>query len=31
MGYPDLDKVAEFSAKQPKRPVDDILKIYGMD
>ncbi|KAJ6453495.1 nitroreductase [Mycena vitilis] len=29
MGYPDLEKVAQFSAKQPKREVSDIIEFYG--
>ncbi|KAJ7599892.1 nitroreductase [Mycena floridula] len=30
MGYPDPDKIAEFSAKQPKREVNDIIQYFGM-
>ncbi|KAJ6597220.1 nitroreductase [Mycena vulgaris] len=30
MGYPDLDKVATFSAKQPKREVSDIIEFFGL-
>jgi len=30
MGYPDLEKVAEFSAKQPKREVSDIIEFFGI-
>jgi len=30
MGYPDLEKVAEFSAKQPKREVSDIISFHGL-
>ncbi|KAJ7632882.1 Nitroreductase-like protein, partial [Roridomyces roridus] len=29
MGYPDLEKVAQFSAKQPKREVSDIVEFFG--
>ncbi|KAJ7685468.1 nitroreductase [Mycena polygramma] len=29
MGHPDLEKVAQFSAKQPKREVSDIIEFYG--
>ncbi|KAF7363721.1 Nitroreductase [Mycena sanguinolenta] len=29
MGYPDLEKVAQFSAKQPKREVSDIVEFCG--
>ncbi|KAJ7438503.1 nitroreductase [Mycena latifolia] len=29
MGYPDLEKVAQFSAKQPKREVSDIIEFFG--
>ncbi|KAJ7709572.1 nitroreductase [Mycena rosella] len=29
MGYPDLEKVAKFSAKQPKREVSDIIEFFG--
>jgi len=29
MGYPDLEKVAQFSAKQPKRDVSDIVEFFG--
>lgn len=30
MGYPDLEKIAQFSAKQPKREVSDIIQFFGM-
>jgi len=30
MGYPDLDKIAEFTAKQPKREVSDIIEFFGI-
>ncbi|KAF5357408.1 hypothetical protein D9758_005957 [Tetrapyrgos nigripes] len=30
MGYPDLEKVAQFSAKQPKREVEDIIEFHGL-
>ncbi|KAJ6630527.1 Nitroreductase-like protein [Mycena sp. CBHHK59/15] len=29
MGYPDLEMVAKFSAKQPKREVSDIVEFFG--
>ncbi|KAJ7721554.1 nitroreductase [Mycena maculata] len=29
IGYPDLDKVGQFSAKQPKREVSDIIEFFG--
>jgi hypothetical protein len=29
MGYPDLEKVAQFSAKQPKRELSDIVEFCG--
>jgi hypothetical protein len=29
MGYPDLEKVGQFSAKQPKREVSDIVEFCG--
>jgi len=29
MGYPDLEKVEKFSAKQPKREVSDIVEFLG--
>jgi nitroreductase len=29
MGYPDLEKIAQFSAKQPKREVSDIVEFFG--
>ncbi|KAJ7219578.1 nitroreductase [Mycena pura] len=28
MGYPDLEKIAQFSAKQPKREVSDIIEFF---
>lgn len=30
MGYPDLDKIHQFYAKQPRRPVGDIIEFFGM-
>ncbi|KAJ7286144.1 nitroreductase [Mycena rebaudengoi] len=30
MGYPDLGKIAQFSAKQPKREVSDIIEFFGL-
>jgi nitroreductase len=30
MGYPDLDKIHQFYAKQPRRPVSDIIEFFGM-
>jgi len=29
MGYPDLEKIAQFSVKQPKREVSDIIEFFG--
>ena len=29
MGYPDLEKVSQFSAKQPKRELSDIIEWCG--
>ncbi|KAJ7107081.1 Nitroreductase-like protein [Mycena epipterygia] len=30
MGYPDLDRIAKYYAPPPKRPLGDVLEIYGM-
>ncbi|KAF9268587.1 nitroreductase [Marasmius fiardii PR-910] len=30
MGYPDLDKVAQFPAHQPKREVSEIVRFHGL-
>jgi hypothetical protein len=30
MGYPDLEKIGLFSAKQQKRPVEDIVQFFGI-
>ena len=30
MGYPDVEKVRQFAAKQDKREVDDIIAFFGI-
>ncbi|THU93099.1 nitroreductase [Dendrothele bispora CBS 962.96] len=30
MGYPDLEKVAQYYARQPKREVADIIEFHGL-
>ncbi|KAG7091114.1 hypothetical protein E1B28_010168 [Marasmius oreades] len=30
MGYPDLEKVAQFPARQPKRELSDIVEFHGL-
>lgn len=29
LGYPDMDEIAKFSSKQPKREVSDIIEYFG--
>ena len=30
IGYPDPEKIALYSAKQPKREVGDIIEYFGI-